>query len=91
MKLKKNNKAYLKTTNNKAYKLYRFAQLGICCMGCVNRHRRGHYYILTTEDKEHRKFPSWKLVSKNRKQWMKKPLKYSKNKYNWRSYVNISW
>ncbi|KAA2238676.1 hypothetical protein F0L74_20880 [Chitinophaga agrisoli] len=28
------------------------------------------------------RFPSWKLVSKNRKQWMKKPLKHMRYKNN---------
>lgn len=29
------------------------------------------------------KYPSWKLVSKNRKQWMKKPIKVRREKLKW--------
>jgi disulfide oxidoreductase YuzD len=37
-------------------------------------------------------FPNWKLVSKNRKQWMKKPLriKYDRSRFG-RTYVDITW
>jgi len=39
------------------------------------------------------RYPNWKLVSKNRKQWMKKPTKITKEKNRWnnREYVNITW
>jgi hypothetical protein len=39
------------------------------------------------------KHPSWKLVSKNRKQWMKKPInfKHKKSQYNNRHYIEINW
>ena len=37
--------------------------------------------------------PNWKLVSKNPKQWMKKPIKSKKEKLrcNNREYVTITW
>lgn len=37
------------------------------------------------------RYPNWKLVSKNKKQWMKKPLKIEKklSRWNKRSYINI--
>lgn len=39
------------------------------------------------------KHPSWKLVSKNRKQWMKKPInfKHKKSQYNNKHYIEINW
>lgn len=38
-------------------------------------------------------YPSWKLVSKNRKQWMKKPLikRVEKSKYSNFEYVTFKW
>lgn len=39
------------------------------------------------------RYPNWKLVSKNRKQWMLKPIKI-KYDYGWRNnrtYVTIEW
>ena len=39
------------------------------------------------------RFPNWKLVSKNRKQWMKKPIriKYEHGWSNNRTYIDITW
>lgn len=42
------------------------------------------YYISTKKAK----FPSWKLVSKNKKQWMNKPLKFKKLRKGWEE---ITW
>lgn len=38
-------------------------------------------------------YPNWKLVSKNRKQWMKKPMMITKEKSRWNNgiYVTIKW
>jgi hypothetical protein len=53
------------------------------------------YSIKVFKDgKEKIKFPSWKLVSKNKKQWMKKNLKFRKSK-RWScffdEYIFIEW
>ncbi len=68
----KENVLYKTTCDNKTYKLKRWANEGICCRGCINRGRRVWYSL--PEGKRQGKFPSWKLVSKNKKQWEKKPI-----------------
>ena len=42
---KKTNSTYQKTLDNKTYKLCHYQQQGLCCMGCVNRGRRGYYWL----------------------------------------------
>ena len=39
------------------------------------------------------RFPNWKLVSRNRKQWMEKPMVVTKEKSRWNNniYINIKW
>jgi len=39
------------------------------------------------------RYPNWKLVSKNRKQWMKKPTEIKKENHRWskRICVDITW
>ena len=39
------------------------------------------------------KYPNWKLVSKNSKQWMQKPIKIiaSKSRWNNNTYIDIKW
>jgi len=39
------------------------------------------------------RFPNWKLVSRNRKQWMKKPMVVTKEKTPWNNniYIGIKW
>ena len=64
------------TTDNRIYNLSVYQCNDLCCKSCVNRRRREDYSIWTTKKRVHAKFPNWKLVSKNKKQWMKKPLKY---------------
>jgi len=49
------------------------------------------WYINTNGDKRIR-YPNWKLVSKNRKQWMNKNLKINiKTDINFNDYVNMKW
>jgi len=71
----------LKTTTNRgvfnrAYKKYLESKGEIYCSYC--KYHRGEnkttkYYGGYSNKKVN--YPSWKLVSKNRKQWMKKPMK----------------
>lgn len=39
------------------------------------------------------RFPNWKLVSKNPKQWMRKPMKIiiTKSRWNNNSYIDFKW
>lgn len=39
------------------------------------------------------RFPNWKLVSKNRKQWMNKPIVITKEKSRWNNnvFIDIKW
>lgn len=71
MKFKSNNTEYNTTTDNKTYKLCHMAAELMCCVACANRRRREWYYL--PKEKDQGKFPSWKLVSKNKKQYNKKP------------------
>lgn len=54
--------------------------------GCYGGYERmnGHFDIT---------FPSWKLVSKNRKQWMKTPIKINEEISRWtgKLYIDITW
>ena len=36
------------------------------------------------------KFPNWKLVSKNKKQWMGKPIKITETENRWGVYIEIT-
>jgi hypothetical protein len=88
------------TTNrgefNRAYKEYlAHKSNGISCSYCkYHRNENGAgrgYYGGLNEDKL--KYPNWKLVSKQPKQWMKKPIKISVKHYGGyqRTYTTINW
>ncbi|MDA3780690.1 MAG: hypothetical protein PF487_10795 [Bacteroidales bacterium] len=91
------------TTNrrefNRAYKNYlAHKKNGIHCSYC--KYHRGEnkttkwYGGFTDDDKEKISYPNWKLVSKNRKQWMKKEIKLSEEKLTRisnKKYIDITW
>jgi len=88
------------TTNrgefNRAYKEYLTHKSdGISCSYCkYHRNENGAgrgYYGGLNENKL--KYPNWKLVSKNKKQWMDKPTKFKIRYYGGysRKYVDITW
>ncbi len=96
------------TTNrgefNRAYKAHLEHSGKIRCTYC--KYHRGEnsnekWYGGYTYDKNDTKygykkrikFPNWKLVSKNRKQWMKKPIKIETKYYHRQSkqYIDITW
>lgn len=56
---------------------------GWCSPGsrCCKRQKQKWYHV-NPNSKRPDNFPSWKLVSKNKKQWMKKPTWKKKFKYN---------
>lgn len=87
------------TTNrgefNRAYKQYlEHRKGGIYCSYC--KYHRGENRTTKAYGgyvEESVRYPSWKLVSKNRKQWMRKPVKIESDFNNWRNleYVTIEW
>ena len=86
------------TTNrgefNRAYKVYLEKKARIHCSRCS--YNRGENdtrkcYGGYAEDGGI-KFPNWKLVSKNEKQWMPKTLKITRDsRYGNREYTTIKW
>ena len=106
MKVKKISKS---TTNrgefNRAYKQYLERKGRIHCAYC--RYHRGennyksyggHVYddMETCSGKikgTNTRYPNWKLVSKNRKQWMPKPTKFKLRYYGGytRKFIDIKW
>lgn len=91
------------TTNrgefNRVYKRYlEHKKNGIHCSYC--KYHRGEnkttkWYGGFIDDKnENIRYPSWKLATKNRKQWMKKGIKVSSEKltrHSKRTYIDITW
>lgn len=92
----------LKTTSNRyvfnrVYKEYlTHKKNGINCSFCKyhkNENNTGKWYggyLIETNNNKIR-YPNWKLVSKNNKQWMNKPLKITEDygKYNKTVYIDI--
>lgn len=86
------------TTNrgefNRAYKASLQKKSKIHCSYCgyhSNENYEGkHYGGIVMNDLI---MPSWKLVSKNRKQWMNKPIKKNIRRYggNTYTYIDITW
>ena len=84
-----------KTTNrgefNRAYKIHLEQTGKIHCSRCgYNRgeNDKRKWYGKTKNDKKIR-FPEWKLVSKNKKQWMEKPIKIVTKKTAYSEYTEI--
>lgn len=95
MNFKKDFNEYRSTTDNKTYKLLKWADEGLCCMGCINRGRRDWYYRKDNESKRQSSYPSWKLVSKNSKQYNVKPITFTidgnTTKKGWGETAEITW
>lgn len=90
------------TTNrgefNRAYKEYLERKGKIHCSYCGyhrNENYEGKWYGGFKENNRAKlKYPNWKLISKNGKQWMKKPIKISEEKstrFSGRTYIDITW
>ncbi len=83
-----------RTEFNRAYKFYlEYKTGGINCSRCCY-HRgenRTKYYGGFVH--KYVTYPSWKLVSKNRKQWMDKPLRIEIEITRWQQleYVTFKW
>ncbi len=88
--VKKSKKIVETTTNrnafNKAYKGYISSKKGYCprCRFHKGENYEGKSYG-GYSDYERITYPSWKLVSKNRKQWMKKPMNIEVDYNNYRN------
>ena len=77
---KRNIKLYENTNNNKTFKLCHYQQEGICCLNCAKASRRDYFFYDYSNERHH--YPSWKLISKNKKQWMPKQFKIEEEKPN---------
>jgi hypothetical protein len=100
-----NKKVSETTTNrgefNRAYKDYlaHRSRKGISCSYCkYHRNENGagrKYYSGYYKTNGHLKmtYPNWKLVSKNPKQWMEKPIKKTIKYYGGyqRTFITINW
>ena len=80
---------------NRTYKMYLESKCKIHCSYCGyhrGENETNKYYGGYVKN-NNIKYPSWKLVSKQRKQWMKKPIKITEENWNWRKrkYITIEW
>jgi hypothetical protein len=94
MGYKRNRKEYNETGNRRTHKVLHIISVTDCCLKCAIRRRQTYYHIAEYNGKTYAKIPNWKLVSKNRKQWMKKGLKLvesKRNNYQSRQYTSIEW
>jgi len=81
----KKQEKYKTTSNRYVYNRLRKQRLASCSF-CK---WHGNFYRMSENDDWETywlngKKPSWKLVSKNKKQWMKKPLKIKTNPNAWK-------
>lgn len=90
------------TTNrgefNRAYKQHLESKGKIRCCYCGYHHGenddKNWYGGFKENNRLKIRYPNWKLVSKNRKQWMKKPTKIGKERptrFSERTYIDITW
>lgn len=91
------------TTNRYEYNRVRKRYLEhreISCSWC--RYHRGDnqdhkeydgrvYNDIKYQKLNHTRYPNWKLVSKNNKQWMEKPINIIKKEKDWGFYIDIVW
>jgi hypothetical protein len=78
MSYTRNRNEYNETDNRRVFKILHITSVTGCCLRCAIRKRRNYYGIVTSKQSGkviHDKIPSWKLLSKNKKQWMEKPKK----------------
>lgn len=96
MKLKKVvQESTNRTEFTRTYKMYLESKGKIYCSYCGyhrGENRTNKCYGGYADDDGIR-YPNWKIVSKKRKQWMKKPIKITHEKWSWRKgmYTNITW
>ena len=88
-----NRTVYLTTNHRRTHKIIHINEVTSCCLKCAIRKRQTWYHKMKWENKEHSKFPNWKMVSKNKKQWMKKPLRFIEDTspYLRYQYIDIVW
>lgn len=82
------------TTNNKVYRhlLIDETSCGYCGLGkgCNLKYRREEFYLDLRNKKTKGSYPSWKLISKYRKQYKKPKLKFVELKH-LKDYYEIKW
>lgn len=84
---------------NRAYKIYLERKGKIRCSYCKfhkSENTDSKWYGGFYDEKKNKydiRYPNWKLVSKNKKQWMKNSIKVSKEKSRrlFSNYVDIEW
>jgi len=92
----------LRTTDNRsvfnrAYKKYlESSKAEIYCSYCKyhrGENRKRKHYGGFEDDKKGLTYPNWKLVSKNRKQWIDKPLRKTVENTRWNNlnYITFKW
>ena len=74
------------TTDNYTYNRLRIPYIsacGYCGPGsrCCKTYKHKWYHVSIFNGKQKEVFPNWKMVSKNKKQWEKKPTWKKKFKY----------
>lgn len=92
------NQTTCRSEFNRAYKRYLEGKGKIRCSFC--KYHRGEnddkkwYGGFKDKNKLKMRYPNWKMVSKNRKQWMKNPMMISEERYSRfseRIYIDITW
>ncbi|MEO6304490.1 MAG: hypothetical protein ABIP51_15120 [Bacteroidia bacterium] len=79
-------KVYAETMDRRTFNIVHIKVKTICCLKCKRRSNHKWYHI-SWEGKNI--FPNWKLVSRNKKQWMNKEIKFAqKDNSNW---ISIHW
>lgn len=78
------------TTDRRTWRILHYDRVFSCCIHCDRRGKQNHYGGYS--DGKIR-VPNWKLVSKRRKQWMGKPLKFTIHNRNWSrwTYTSVEW
>ena len=88
----RNRSEYSETNKSRVFKLLHIKSENGCCLKCAIRQRQDWYRIIEKDNEwTTSKYPSWKMVSKNSKQWMKKPLKLETKTTHSRTYTTIRW
>ena len=67
--------------DRRTFKILHIVRVTGCCLNCAKGRSCKWYYVDEDNDKYRNCYPNWKLVSKNRKQYERKPLIIEKLKY----------
>lgn len=81
-------KIYAETMDRRTFNIVHIKVKTSCCLKCKKRENNKWYHV-SWRDKGRNVFPNWKLVSKNKKQWMKNNLSFEQ--INNKTSINIYW